>query len=415
MRTAGQAEGSYEGNHQVSEPARPGPLSGLLVADFSRVLAGPYCTMLLADLGADVIKVESPGGDDTRSWVPPVTEDGVSTYFLAINRNKRSVALDLKDDGDLALARKLANRADVLVQNFKPGGLARFGLDFEAVSAANPSIIYASISGFGSGAGNLPGYDLMVQAMSGLMSLTGDPAGPPYRAGISAFDVMAGLHTTIAILAALNHRNATGEGQHLDASLMASAMSGMVNQTSAYAAGGVVPFRMGNSHPSLFPYEPLPTGDGDLIVTAGNDAQFRKLCDLLGAPDLPEDPRFEHNPGRTANRDILRPLLAEKLATKSAAEWFDLLIAAGVPCGPINTVDKGIAFAEKIGLEPVVTAGTGARSRPTMRHPVTFSKTPASYPLAPPELDEQGEEIRAWLSSPEEATPRTPRGAPGQA
>lgn len=255
----------------MSEPARPGPLSGLLVADFSRVLAGPYCTMLLADLGANVIKVESPGGDDTRSWMPPVTEDGVSTYYLAINRNKRSVALDLKDDGDRALAQELARRADVLVQNFKPGGLARFGLDYAAVSAVNPSIIYASISGFGSGGGkDLPGYDLMVQAMSGLMSLTGDPEGPPYRAGISAFDVIAGLHTTIAILAALNHRNATGEGQHLDASLMASAMSGMVNQTSAYAASGTVPFRMGNSHPSLFPYEPLPTGDGDLIVTAGD-------------------------------------------------------------------------------------------------------------------------------------------------
>jgi len=223
----------------VSEPARSGPLSGLLVADFSRVLAGPYCTMLLADLGADVIKVESPGGDDTRSWMPPVTKDGVSTYFLAINRNKRSVALDLKDDGDRALAQELARRADVFVQNFKPGGLARFGLDYDTVSAGNPSIIYASISGFGSGGGkDLPGYDLMVQAMSGLMSLTGDPEGPPYRAGISAFDVIAGLHTTIAILAALNHRNATGEGQHLDASLMASAMSGMVNQTSAYAAGG---------------------------------------------------------------------------------------------------------------------------------------------------------------------------------
>jgi crotonobetainyl-CoA:carnitine CoA-transferase CaiB-like acyl-CoA transferase len=400
MRTVGRRKGKHEEYEQVTEPARPGPLSGLLVADFSRVLAGPYCTMLLADLGADVIKVESPGGDDTRSWVPPVTEDGVSTYFLAINRNKRSVALDLKDDGDRALAQELARRADVFVQNFKPGGLARFGLDYDAVSAVNPSIIYASISGFGSGGGkDLPGYDLMVQAMSGLMSLTGDRDGPPYRAGISAFDVIAGLHTTIAILAALNHRNATGEGQHLDASLMASAMSGMVNQTSAYVAGGTVPFRMGNSHPSLFPYEPLPTGDGDLIVTAGNDAQFRKLCDVIGAPELPDDPRFATNPGRTANRDILKPLLADKLAVKSAADWFDALIAVGVPCGPINTVDKGIAFAEKIGLDPVVMAGTGERTRPTVRHPVTFSKTPASYPLAPPELDEQGAEIRAWLLS----------------
>ena len=383
----------------MTDADRPGPLSGLLVADFSRVLAGPYCTMLLADLGADVIKVESPSGDDTRTWMPPVTEDGTSTYFLAINRNKRSVALDLKDEGDRALAQELARRADVFVQNFKPGGLKSYGLDYEAVSALNPAVIYASISGFGSAGGkDYPGYDLMVQAMSGLMSLTGDPDGPPYRAGISAFDVIAGLHTTIAILAALNHRNATGEGQHLEASLMASAMSGMVNQTSAYAAAGVVPFRMGNSHPSLFPYEPLPTGDGDLIVTAGNDAQFRKLCDVLGAPELADDPRFSSNPGRTANRDVLKPLLAKKLAAKSAGEWFDALISVGVPCGPINTVDKGIEFAEKIGLEPIVTAGSGERTRPTMRHPVIFSKTPASYPLAPPELDEQGDEIRAWLS-----------------
>jgi crotonobetainyl-CoA:carnitine CoA-transferase CaiB-like acyl-CoA transferase len=387
----------------MSHPDRPGPLSGLLVADFSRVLAGPYCTMLLADLGADVIKVESPAGDDTRSWVPPVTEDGVSTYFLAINRNKRSVALDLKDDGDLALARTLARRADVFVQNFKPGGLARYGLDYDTVRAANSGIIYASISGFGSSGGkDLPGYDLMVQAMSGLMSLTGSPDGPPFRAGISVFDVIAGLHTTIAILAALNHRNATGEGQHLDASLMASAMSGMVNQANAQVAGGVVPFRMGNSHPSLFPYEPLPTGDGELIVTAGNDAQFRKLCAAIGAPELPEDPRFATNPGRTANREELRPLLAGKLAARSAAEWFDVLIAAGVPCGPINTVDAGIAFADKIGLEPVITAGSGDRTRQGIRHPVTFSATPASYPLAPPELDEHGEQIRAWLAGPDE-------------
>ena len=379
----------------------PGPLAGLLVADFSRVLAGPYCTMLLADLGADVIKVESPGGDDTRAWVPPVTGDGVSTYFLSINRNKRSVALDLKDDGDRALAQELARRADIFVQNFKPGGLARFGLDYETVSSANPAVIYASISGFGlAGGKELPGYDLVVQAMSGLMSLTGEPDGPPYRAGISAFDVMAGLHATIAILAALNHRGRTGEGQHLDASLMASAMSGMVNQTGAYAAARVVPFRMGNAHPSLVPYEPMPTGDGELVVAAGNDTQFRRLCEVIGAPGLADDPRFARNAGRTANRDALRPLLAQRLADRPAAEWLGLLNAAGVPCGPINTVDKGIAFAEQIGLEPVVTAGSGDRTRPAMRHPVTFSKTPASYPLAPPELDEHGAEIRAWLEGP---------------
>ena len=377
----------------------PGPLSGLLVADFSRVLAGPYCTMLLADLGADVIKVESPAGDDTRRWTPPQTADGVSTYFMAINRNKRSVALDFAEPAGLAAARELARRADILVENFKPGGLARFGLDYESVRSANPAIIYASISGFGSGGGShLPGYDLMVQAMSGLMSLTGDPAGAPYRSGISVFDVIAGLHTTIGILAALNHRASTGEGQQIQASLMASALSGMVNQTSAYAAAGVIPFRMGNAHPSLYPYEPLPTGDGDLIITAGNDAQFRKLCDVLGAPHLADDVRFARNADRTANRDDLRPLLTELLAKRTAADWFGALIAVGVPCGPINTVDQGIAFATQIGLDPVVTAGSGRAARPTIRHPLSFSATAPRYDLPPPALDEHGDDIRSWLS-----------------
>jgi crotonobetainyl-CoA:carnitine CoA-transferase CaiB-like acyl-CoA transferase len=384
----------------VPEPAgrRPGPLAGLLVADFSRVLAGPYCTMLLADLGADVVKVESPGGDDTRRWVPPVTPDGVSTYFLAINRNKRSVVLDLRDGEDRVLAAELARRADVFVENFKPGGLAKFGLDYDSVRAANPAIVYASISGFGSGDGkDLPGYDLMVQAMSGLMSLTGDPDGPPYRSGISVFDVIAGLHTAIAILAALHHRAATGEGQHVEASLMASALSGMVNQASAYVSAAVVPFRMGNSHPSLAPYEPLPTADRDLIVAAGNDAQFRRLCEVIGAPELADDPRFATNGDRTAHRDELRPLLAARLAARPAADWFAALTAAGVACGPINTVDAGVAFAGQIGLEPVVTAGTGEAARPCVRHPVRFSATPPDYPLPPPALDEHGEQIRAWL------------------
>jgi crotonobetainyl-CoA:carnitine CoA-transferase CaiB-like acyl-CoA transferase len=393
-----------DGSPAPGQPAggqRPGPLAGLVVADFSRVLAGPYCTMLLADLGADVIKVESPAGDDTRRWMPPTTEDGVSTYYLAINRGKRSVALDLREPGDLAAARELARRADIFVQNFKPGGLVRFGLDYDSVSAVNPGIIYASISGFGAGPGkDLPGYDLMVQAMSGLMSLTGAPDGPPYRAGISVFDVIAGLHTAIAILAALHHRSATGHGQHVEASLLASALSGMVNQTSAYAAGGVVPFRMGNSHPSLFPYEPLPTADGDLIVTAGNDAQFRKLCEVLGAPGLADDPRFASNAGRTANRDELRPLLAERLATGTSADWFSALIAAGVPCGPINTVDDGIAFARDIGLGPVISAGEGEAAVPSIRHPIDYSQTPPSYPLPPPALDEHGEQVRAWLAAP---------------
>jgi crotonobetainyl-CoA:carnitine CoA-transferase CaiB-like acyl-CoA transferase len=380
-------------------PAR-GPLAGLIVADFSRVLAGPYCTMLLADLGADVIKVESPAGDDTRGWVPPVTTDGRSTYFLAVNRNKRSVALDLRDPADLAAAHELARRADVFVHNFMPGRLAKFRLDYGSVATENPRIVYASISGFGSGGGkDLPGYDLMVQAMSGLMSLTGDPDGPAYRSGISVFDVIAGLHTTIGILAALNHRAATGEGQLVESSLLSSALSGMVNQTSAYVAGGVVPFRMGNSHPSLFPYEPLPAADGELIVTAGNDVQFRKLCDILGVPELAADPRFATTGARTAHRDELRPLLAQRLVTRTATDWFDELIKAGIPCGPINTVDAGIAFADSIGLDPVVSAGRGQDAVPTVRHPLAFSATPPRYDLPPPALDEHGEEIRAWLAS----------------
>jgi crotonobetainyl-CoA:carnitine CoA-transferase CaiB-like acyl-CoA transferase len=373
---------------------RSGPLSGLLIADFSRILAGPYATMLLADLGAEVIKVEGPAGDDTRTWMPPV-RDGVSTYYLGINRNKRSIALDLKNPDDVAVAQRLAGRADVMIENFRPGGLRRFGLDYDTVTATNNKIVYASISGFGTGAGaNYPGYDLMVQAISGLMSLTGDPGGPPYRAGISVFDVMAGLHASIGILAALRHRDSTGTGQHIEVNLLSSALSGLVNHSSGYVAGGTIPFRMGNAHPSLFPYEPLPTSDGELIVIAGNDGQFRKLCQVLDLPDLPDDPRFGRNQDRTANREELRPLLVERLSKRTKDEWFRDLLAAGVPCAPINTIDGGVALADELGLDPVVTVG----DVPSVRNPITFSATPASYQLPPPGLNEHGEEIRAWLS-----------------
>ncbi|WP_394619838.1 CaiB/BaiF CoA transferase family protein [Lentzea sp. JNUCC 0626] len=370
-----------------------GALDGLLVADFSRVLAGPYATMLLADMGASVIKVEGPAGDETRTWTPPVRED-VSTYYLGINRGKRSIALDLRSEEDAALGRELARRADVVIENFKPGGLAKYGLDHASVSAANPRVVYASITGFGSGAGShVPGYDLMVQAISGLMSLTGDPDGPPYRAGISVFDVMAGNHAVIGILAALRHRDATGTGQLVEVNLLSSALTGLVNHSSAFVAGGVVPFRMGNAHPSVFPYEPLPTADNDLIVAAANDGQFRRLCEVLELPEIPDDPRFARNADRTRNREELRPLLEERLRTRGAVEWFDLLVAAGVPCGPINTIDGGFAMAERFGLDPVVVVG----DVPTTRHPIRFSQTPAEYELPPPALDEHGEELRAWL------------------
>ncbi|MCP9948519.1 CaiB/BaiF CoA transferase family protein [Actinomadura madurae] len=381
----------------MTDTAREGPLSGVLVADFSRILAGPYATMLLADLGADVVKVEGPKGDDTRSWTPPMRGDA-ATYYLGVNRGKRSIALDLRDEDDAAAARELARRADVLIENFKPGGLARFGLDYDTVRAGNPGVVYSSITGFGSGAGrHVPGYDLMVQAISGLMSLTGDPDGPPYRAGISVFDVMAGNHAAIGILAALRHRDATGEGQLVEVNLLSSALTGLVNHSSAFVAGDTVPYRMGNAHPSVFPYEPLPTADNDLIVTAANDGQFRRLCEVLGIPGIPDDPRYATNAARTANRDELRPLLVERLKERGAVEWFDLLVEAGVPSGPINTIDGGFAMAERFELDPVVVVGEGAHAVPTTRHPIRFSRTPATYRLPPPELDEHGAELREWL------------------
>jgi crotonobetainyl-CoA:carnitine CoA-transferase CaiB-like acyl-CoA transferase len=373
-----------------------GPLAGVVVADFSRILAGPYATMLLADLGATVIKVEGPGtGDDTRTWVPPTSADGTSTYYLSINRGKRSIVLDLADAEDLEIAKRLAHRADVLIENFKPGGLARFGLDHATVSAANPRIVYCSISGFGTAAGAaLPGYDLLVQATSGLMSLTGDADGRPYRAGVAVFDVITGLHAAVAILAALHHREHTGEGQLVETNLLSAALSGLVNQASAVLTGGVVPGRLGNAHLSLFPYEPLPTGDGELIVIAANDGQFRRLTAAIGAPELLDDPRFGSMGERNAHRDELRPLLLAKLATKSAQEWFDILAPAGVPCGPINTIDDGLALAERLGLDPVVEPGGVA----SVRNPVTYSASPPSYRRPPPGLGADDAEVRAWLT-----------------
>jgi crotonobetainyl-CoA:carnitine CoA-transferase CaiB-like acyl-CoA transferase len=372
-----------------------------VVADFSRVLAGPYATMLLADLGAEVVKVEGPNGDDTRHWTPPKRGDA-GTYYLAINRNKRSIVLNFSEADDLAVAHRLASRADIVIQNFKPGGLRRFGLDYDSVRELNPRTVYCSISGFGAGEGaSLPGYDLLVQASSGLMSLTGSPDGPGYRAGISVFDVMTGLHSVIGILAALRHRDETGEGQHVETNLLSSAMSSMVNQTSAYVAGGVVPHRMGNAHLSLFPYEPMPTADGELIVIAGNDGQFRKLCTALGDATLPDDDRYSSVETRNENREELRPVLVDLLSKRSAAEWFDLLSAAGVACGPINSVDGGVELAEKLGLEPVVEID----GVPSIRNPIRLSATPVTYRYPPPTLNGDDAAIRRWLDDGEAPAP----------
>jgi crotonobetainyl-CoA:carnitine CoA-transferase CaiB-like acyl-CoA transferase len=380
----------------VNEPAR-GPLDGLVVADMSRILAGPYCSMLLGDMGATVIKVEAPSGDDTRTWVPPV-KDGTSTYYLSIGRNKRSVVLDFREAEDRALAAELLRRADVAIENFKPGGLRKFGLDYETAAEQNPGLVYLSISGFGTAEGAwLPGYDLIVQAVSGLMSLTGDPDGPAYRAGISVFDVMAGMHGLIGVLAALHQRSETGRGQHVEVNLLSSAMSGLVNQSAAYTAAGVVPMRMGNAHPSLFPYETMPTADRDMIITAGNDRQFRALCDVLGIGHVADDPRFGSNADRTRNRDELRPLLVAELVKWKADDLFLALNKMGVPCGPINTIGEGVELAESLGLAPRVEVGAGARAATVVRNPITFGDSELHYPLPPPELGEHSDEVRAWL------------------
>lgn len=383
-----------DGNDQ----SQPGPLSGLLVADLSRVLAGPFSTQILADMGAEVIKVESPIGDETRSWRPP-ERDGVSTYYLGINRNKRDVVLDFGDPEDLELAQELTSRADIVIENFKPGGLNKFGLDYDSVSKANPSVIYASISGFGTKEGaKLPGYDLIVQAASGLMSLTGDPEGPAYRSGVSVFDIMTGMQATVGILAALNHRNNTGEGQHIEVNLMLTALAAMANHSSTYIAGGEVPFRMGNSHPSLFPYEPLPAKDGEIIIVAANNAQFEKLCKVLELQHLLEDERFIETRDRNVNRAELREYLVEALSRKTIQEWFRLLTDAGVACGPINTIQGGVELAKELGLDPVVEVGE--RKIPMIRNAINFSKTPAQYRISPPELGQDSEAIRDWLKKP---------------
>lgn len=374
-----------------------GPLDGLVVADMSRILAGPYCSMLLGDMGATVIKVEGPGGDDTRTWTPPL-KDSVSTYYLSIGRNKRSVVLDFRDPDDRALAGELLRRADIAIENFKPGALRKFGLDYETAAERNSRLVYLSISGFGTAEGAwLAGYDLIVQAVSGLMSLTGDPDGPAFRAGISVFDVMAGLHGLIGVLAALHQRNETGRGQHVEVNLLSSAMSGLVNQTAAYTAGGVVPQRMGNAHPSLFPYETMPTADRDMIITAGNDRQFRSLCEVLGIPGVADDPRFGSNVDRTRNREELRPLLLTELAKWQADDLFLALNKAGVPCGPINTIGEGVELAESLGLAPRVELGTDGRAVTLVRNPIAFGDAALRYDLPPPELGEHSGEVKSWL------------------
>jgi crotonobetainyl-CoA:carnitine CoA-transferase CaiB-like acyl-CoA transferase len=375
----------------VTAPA----LDGVLVADLSRVLAGPLCTMTLGDLGADVIKVERPdGGDDTRHWGPPFVDEG-ATYYLSLNRNKRSVALDLKDAGDLALARELCDRADVVVESFRPGTSDRLGLGYDEVARTNPSVVYCSISAFGSGerAAALPGYDLLLQAMSGLMSVTGEPDGRPLKVGAPLIDVMCGLHATIGVLAALRARERDGRGQRVEISLMDTALAGLLNQASAHVNTGGVPGRLGNRHPSITPYETFAAADGDFAVAVGNDAIYARLCEVVGRPELATDPRFATNAARLEHRDALGAELEAAFAAAPAEAWVARLGEAGVPAGPINDLAAAFAFAEELGLEPVDETG-GVR---TVRSPLRLGATPAAVSRRPPRLGEHSDEIRAWL------------------
>ena len=376
-----------------------GALDGILVADFSRVLAGPYATMLLADLGATVVKVERPGaGDDTRAWGPPFAADGQSTYFQSVNRGKWSIDLDLADDGDRAVGARLAARADVLVENHKPGSLTRFGLDYEQVRGTNPSVIYCSISGFGAGEGSdLPGYDLLVQAMGGLMSITG--SHEPTKAGVAVVDVLTGLHAAVAILAALHHRDRTGEGQHVQTTLLGSLQSSLVNQASAFVGAGVVPTFMGNAHPSIAPYEVLQAQDRAMVIAVGNDAQFVRLAHVVGEAALAADVRYATNAARVAHRMELRHDLEAILGERDADTWQSVLTAAGIPCGPINDIAQGFALAERLGLHPVVEIDDPRRERPSRQvaNPVAYSATPAAYPSAPPHVGEDRAAVLALL------------------
>jgi len=380
-----------------SSSVTPGVLDGVVVADFSRVLAGPYATMMLADMGATVIKVESPGGDDTRAWQPPARDD-MATYFLSVNRNKHAIALDLKDEDDLATAHQLLAKADVFIENWKPGGLAKFGMDPEAVAEHYPHLVHASITGFGTtGGAHLPGYDLLAQAASGLMDITGEPESYGQKAGVAIFDVVTGLHATVGILGALQERDRSGKGQHVAVNLMSSALSGLVNQTSAYVAGGIVPKRMGNDHPSLAPYGPFAASDQPLIIAVGNDGQFRRLSDALDASHLADDERYATNPARNEHRDELRAELELQLQHKTASEWVEELRELGIPCSEVFSIAQGVEFADDIGLAPVQPAGQ--EQIPTIKHPVDYSRSHVAYAKAPPKLDEDGQSIRDWLNS----------------
>lgn len=385
-----------------------GPLDGLVILDLSRILAGPTCTQLLGDLGAEVIKIESPEGDDTRQWGPPFAVDAngndtdLSAYFMSVNRNKKSVAVDLTDPEVQTALHALAGRADVVIENFKPGGLRKYGLDHETLCAAYPGLVYCSISGFGQTGPNRdkPGYDLMAQGFGGIMSITGAAGGEPMKVGVGVADVVCGLYAATGILAALRHRDATGEGQHIDLALVDSTLSWLVNQGLNYLTSGIAPVRAGNAHPNIVPYQVFATCDGYVIVAVGNDSQYARFCDYLGQPDWATDPRFVTNTARLSNRDTLVPMIAGVLARRTKQDVIDGLEARKVPVGPVNTIEQALesdqaqARGMTVTLPAPQVAGGGVR---LIGNPLKFSRTPVSYRSAPPATVAQTEAVLGWL------------------
>ncbi|CAA0085838.1 Acetyl-CoA:oxalate CoA-transferase [Starkeya nomas] len=388
-----------------TSPSPAQALAGIRVLDLSRVLAGPWATQMLGDLGADIIKIEKPGaGDDTRGWGPPWLADGEgretreSAYFLAANRNKRSVTIDMAKPEGQALIRRLAQTSDVLVENFKVGGLKRYGLDHDSLAALNPRLVYCSITGFGQDGpeAGRAGYDFMIQGMSGLMSVTGSPESEPQKIGVALVDVLTGLHAAIAVLAALQQRQRTGRGQYVDLALFDVAMASLANQALNFLVGGTAPRRLGNAHPNIVPYQAFETADGHLILAVGNDAQFARFCRIADLPEVAGDARFLANAGRVAHREVLIPLVAAALKRQTTGEWLAMLDTAGIPAGPINTIAQ--AFAEPQALArglalslPHVLGGMA----PGVRSPLRLSDSPLDAPLAPPTLGQHTDAVLA--------------------
>jgi len=395
-----------------------GALPHIKVLDLSRVLAGPWCTQMLADLGADVVKVERPGaGDDTRHWGPPFLQDAQgqdtqqATYFTACNRNKRSVAIDMAQPQGQALIRQMALQSDVLVENFKVGGLAQYGLDYASLKALNPRLIYCSVTGFGQDGPYAPraGYDLMIQAMSGMMSITGRadeaPGGGPLRVGVALTDLFTGVYACSAILAAIEVRHRTGEGQHIDMALLDVGMAILANQAAGFLNTGAVPQRMGNSHPSLAPYQDFPTADGAMLLAIGNDGQFARFCQAAGHPEWATDARYASNTLRVQHRSVLIPAMEAVTRTRSTADWIALLEDKAVPCGAINDIGQAFADAQvqarglklNQALAPAVIDDTAIESIASVASPLRLSATPPVLHRAPPMLGEHTDEVLAGL------------------